>query len=162
MIAVALILQIADGSAAQTVPPSGGPVDPAIIEDLVAANRILAGQGVVDAYGHVSIRHPANPNRYLMSRSLAPILVTAQDIVEYESVGNLTSVLSHRRACAPGRAQLGTEAFVGAPQRKKGKAHGLEGRAEQQRLLPAPQVREQSGRYFAAEDPEREHGPAAP
>ena len=60
---------------AQTPPTSGGPVDPARLEDLVAANRILAAEGVVDAYGHVSIRHPSHPNRYLMSRSLAPILV---------------------------------------------------------------------------------------
>jgi HCOMODA/2-hydroxy-3-carboxy-muconic semialdehyde decarboxylase len=38
-------------------PASGGPVDPAVIENLVAASRILADQGVVDAFGHVSIRH---------------------------------------------------------------------------------------------------------
>ncbi len=42
-------------------PASGGPVDPALIEDLVTANRILADQGVLDAYGHVSIRHLGNP-----------------------------------------------------------------------------------------------------
>ena len=42
-------------------PTSGGPVDPALIEDLVVANRVLANQGVLDAYGHVSIRHPAIP-----------------------------------------------------------------------------------------------------
>ena len=69
---------------AQTPPTSAGTVDPAIIEDLVAANRILAGEGIVDAYGHVSIRHPGNPNRYLMSRSLAPVLVAAQDVMEYD------------------------------------------------------------------------------
>ena len=71
-------------AAAQTPPMSGGPVDPALIEDLVAANRILAQEGILDAQGHVSIRHPGNPNRYLMSRSLAPILVTAGDIMEYD------------------------------------------------------------------------------
>src|SRR5215204_3093934 len=71
-------------STAQTPPTSGGPVDPALIEDLVAANRILAEEGVVDAYGHASIRHPSNPDRYLMSRSLAPISVTASDIMEYD------------------------------------------------------------------------------
>ncbi len=69
---------------AQTPPTSAGPVDPALIEDLVAANRILVAEGVLDAYGHVSIRHPSNPNRYLLSRSLAPILVTADDIIEYD------------------------------------------------------------------------------
>lgn len=61
-----------------------GPLDPALLADLVAASRILADQGVVDAYGHVSVRHPADPGRYLMSRSLAPELVTADDILEYD------------------------------------------------------------------------------
>jgi HCOMODA/2-hydroxy-3-carboxy-muconic semialdehyde decarboxylase len=69
---------------AQTPPASGGPVDPAIIEDLVAANRILADQGVLDGFGHVSVRHPNNPNRFLLSRSLAPALTTADDIIEYD------------------------------------------------------------------------------
>jgi ribulose-5-phosphate 4-epimerase/fuculose-1-phosphate aldolase len=71
-------------AAAQAPPASGGEVDPALIEDLVAANRILADQEIVDAYGHVSIRHPRNPDRYLLSRSLAPILVAAGDIMEYD------------------------------------------------------------------------------
>ena len=69
---------------AQTPSMSGGPVDRALMEDLVAANRILVAEGVLDAYGHVSIRHPSNPNRYLLSRSLAPILVTVDDIIEYD------------------------------------------------------------------------------
>ena len=69
-------------------PASGGPVDPAVIENLVAASRILADQGVVDAFGHVSIRHPANPNRYLMSRAVAPALVTADDIIEFDLDSN--------------------------------------------------------------------------
>ena len=56
----------------------------ALIEDLVAANRILVDQGVLDGYGHVSVRHPADPQRYLMSRSLAPELVTAADVMEYD------------------------------------------------------------------------------
>lgn len=67
---------------------TAGPVDPALIEDLVAASRILADQGVLDAFGHVSVRHPANPNRYLMTRNLAPALVTAKDIVEYDLDSN--------------------------------------------------------------------------
>jgi len=53
-----------------------------IFRDLVIANRILATEEVVDAYGHVSIRHPDNPNHFLIARSLAPDLVTADDIVE--------------------------------------------------------------------------------
>src|SRR5882762_7122683 len=83
----AVVLVVAAGveqraATAQTPPTSGGPVDPALVEDLVAANRILSQQGVLDESGHVSIRHPASPNRYLMARSLSPVLVTAEDILE--------------------------------------------------------------------------------
>jgi ribulose-5-phosphate 4-epimerase/fuculose-1-phosphate aldolase len=53
----------------------------AVIDDLVAANRILAAQGILPGYGHVSARHPSEPDRYLISRSVAPELVTADDIV---------------------------------------------------------------------------------
>ena len=57
--------------------------DPLFLEDLAAANRILAMQRVLDAYGHVSARSPSNPAHFYMSRSLAPQLVTPQDIQEY-------------------------------------------------------------------------------
>ena len=56
----------------------------ALVEDLVAANRILVDQGVLDGYGHVSARHDADPNRYLLSRSLAPELVTSSDVLEFD------------------------------------------------------------------------------
>lgn len=69
-------------------PASGGPVDAALIEDLVAANRILADQGVLDGFGHVSLRHPKNPDRYLLSRSRAPELVCADDIMEFDLDSN--------------------------------------------------------------------------
>jgi ribulose-5-phosphate 4-epimerase/fuculose-1-phosphate aldolase len=69
-------------------PVSGGPVDPALIDDLVTANHILADRGVLDAYGHVSIRHPANPNRYLVSRAMSPADVTAADIMEFDLDSN--------------------------------------------------------------------------
>jgi HCOMODA/2-hydroxy-3-carboxy-muconic semialdehyde decarboxylase len=59
-----------------------------LIEDLVAANRILADQGVVDGYGHVSARHNKDPNRYLLARSVAPELVTAEDILEFDLDSN--------------------------------------------------------------------------
>lgn len=65
-------------------PTSAGLADPTLVEELVAANRILADHGVLDAYGHVSVRHDRDPNRYLMSRSLAPELVTAADVMEYD------------------------------------------------------------------------------
>jgi HCOMODA/2-hydroxy-3-carboxy-muconic semialdehyde decarboxylase len=62
--------------------------DPALIEDLVAANRILYDQGVVDGFGHVSARHDKDPGRYLLSRSIAPALVTAGDIMEFDLDSN--------------------------------------------------------------------------
>jgi HCOMODA/2-hydroxy-3-carboxy-muconic semialdehyde decarboxylase len=56
----------------------------AVIDDLVAANRILAAQGILPGYGHVSARNPADPSHYFLARSLAPELVTADDIVEFD------------------------------------------------------------------------------
>ena len=52
--------------------------------DLVAAYRILAAQGVIDAYGHVSLRSPRNPQRYYLARARAPELVTTADLIEYD------------------------------------------------------------------------------
>jgi ribulose-5-phosphate 4-epimerase/fuculose-1-phosphate aldolase len=54
-----------------------------VIEELALANRILAHEGVLDAFGHVSARHPADPNRYLLSRSRSPLLIEPDDILEY-------------------------------------------------------------------------------
>jgi ribulose-5-phosphate 4-epimerase/fuculose-1-phosphate aldolase len=53
-----------------------------VLQDLVIANRILAREDVVDAYGHVSIRHPDNPRHFFISRSLAPELIERENIVE--------------------------------------------------------------------------------
>lgn len=57
--------------------------NPKLLEDLVAANRILAMHGVLDAYGHVSVRSDTNPAHFFMSRSLAPCLVAAGDVMEH-------------------------------------------------------------------------------
>lgn len=73
---------------AQERPASAGPVDPQLMEDLIVANRILAKQGVVDAMGHVSVRHNRDPNRYLLSLARAPELVTEADIMEYDLDSN--------------------------------------------------------------------------
>lgn len=59
-----------------------------LTEDLVAAYRILAEFGVIDAYGHVSVRSERDPNRYLLSRSLAPERVTEADLMEYDLDSN--------------------------------------------------------------------------
>ena len=80
---VLVAMQLAAFSA-QAQPASAGAPSAALIEDLVAANRILADQGVLDGYGHVSARHERDPNRFLMARSVAPELVTAADILEFD------------------------------------------------------------------------------
>ena len=74
-------------SAGSSTSPWAGSVDPALINDLVYANRILYDQGVLDGFGHVSVRDPKNPSHFLLSRSMAPALVTAKDIVEYDAQG---------------------------------------------------------------------------
>jgi ribulose-5-phosphate 4-epimerase/fuculose-1-phosphate aldolase len=63
-------------------------LEQAAIDDLVTANRILTDQGVLDAFGHVSVRDPLNPQRYLMSRSRAAGLVTAKDILVFDLDSN--------------------------------------------------------------------------
>jgi ribulose-5-phosphate 4-epimerase/fuculose-1-phosphate aldolase len=74
---------------AQTpVTPSPPVADAALLEDIVVGSRILADFGVLDGFGHVSVRSPTNPNHFLMSRSLAPALVTADDIMEFDLDGN--------------------------------------------------------------------------
>jgi HCOMODA/2-hydroxy-3-carboxy-muconic semialdehyde decarboxylase len=58
-------------------------------EDLVAANQILLRNGIVDAFGHVSVRHPHQTDKFLMARRLPPALVRSQDILEYGLDGEL-------------------------------------------------------------------------
>jgi len=84
---VAAALAAAQALAQQPL-ASVGPADPQLIEDLVAANRILAMEGVVDGMGHVSVRHNRDPNRYLLSRARAPALVTPEDILEFDLDSN--------------------------------------------------------------------------
>ena len=91
--ALSLLAAILLAASAQTQPTpsiagSGEAADKAAIDDLVLANRVLAEQGVLDAFGHVSVRHPGNPQRFLMSRALAPALVKAEDIRAYDLDGN--------------------------------------------------------------------------
>lgn len=59
-----------------------------VLDDLVIANRILANENVVDAYGHVSVRHPHDPGRYLLARSLSPHMVARADILQFDLEGN--------------------------------------------------------------------------
>lgn len=54
-----------------------------VLEELVTGNRILAREGVVDSFGHISARHPDNPERFLLSRARAPDLIEKEDIMEF-------------------------------------------------------------------------------
>src|SRR4051812_40549915 len=85
---LALCLAGVSPAHAQQAPAPRPPVDAAVLDDLAAASRILADLGVLDGFGHVTMRHPADPNRFLMSRSLAPALVTPDDIMEFDLDGN--------------------------------------------------------------------------
>jgi ribulose-5-phosphate 4-epimerase/fuculose-1-phosphate aldolase len=55
-----------------------------LVRDLVAASHILFNEGVVDGFGHVSARDDRDPGRFLLSRSIAPGMVTASDIMEFD------------------------------------------------------------------------------
>lgn len=54
-----------------------------LLEELVTANRILAHEGVVDGFGHVTVRHPQRPDRFLMSRARAPECIEIEDLMEF-------------------------------------------------------------------------------
>lgn len=73
---------VADAKAADSAP------DHRLVADLVTANHILFDQHVVDAFGHVSVRHDKRPDRFLLARSMAPALVAAMDILEFDLDGN--------------------------------------------------------------------------
>ena len=60
-----------------------------LLDDLVTANRILADHNVVDSFGHVSVRHPDNPQRFLLSRARAPACVEVADIMEFTLEGEV-------------------------------------------------------------------------
>jgi len=69
---------------ARAQPATADPDEKRRIDDLVIANHILANQNILDAWGHVSIRSARNPKHFYLSRSLAPALVKAEDIMEYD------------------------------------------------------------------------------
>ncbi|HEX9490933.1 MAG TPA: class II aldolase/adducin family protein [Stellaceae bacterium] len=88
---LAAALLLATPASAQPTAP-----DRALVEDVVAANRILYDQGVVDGFGHVSARSDKDANRFLLARSMAPGLVKAEDILEFDLAGN--AVVAQGRA----------------------------------------------------------------
>ncbi len=64
--------------------------------EVALGNRILANEGVLDAFGHVSIRNPENPNRYFLSRSRSPELVEPDDVLEYDLDSNPIKATNER------------------------------------------------------------------
>src|ERR671935_693334 len=58
-----------------------------LLDELVTANRILAREGIVDSFGHVSVRHPGRPDRYLLSRARAPECIEVDDLMEFSGDG---------------------------------------------------------------------------
>jgi len=87
VVAFALLGGLVQAPAQTPAVPAAG-ANAALIEDIVIGSRVLADFGVLDGFGHVSARDPKNPNHFLMSRSLAPALVTADDIMEFDLDGN--------------------------------------------------------------------------
>jgi ribulose-5-phosphate 4-epimerase/fuculose-1-phosphate aldolase len=71
--------------------------DPALVEKLATANRILFDQGVVDGFGHISVRHDQSPGHFLLSCNRAPGLVRPEDILSYDMNGDL-AVPSDKRS----------------------------------------------------------------
>ena len=67
-----------------------------VLEDLALANHILVNQGVLDGFGHISVRHPQKPDRFFISRSMAPALVEVADIVEVDLEGNVHDTQGRR------------------------------------------------------------------
>ena len=70
--------------------------DPALIDKLVIANRILYDQGVVDGFGHVSVRHDQSPAHFLLARNMAPALVRREDIVTFDQDGAALDAVGRR------------------------------------------------------------------
>lgn len=67
-----------------------------LLEDLVLANHILVNEGVLDGFGHISVRHPHNPERFFIARSMAPALVEVEDIVEVDLEGQVHDAQGRR------------------------------------------------------------------
>jgi HCOMODA/2-hydroxy-3-carboxy-muconic semialdehyde decarboxylase len=94
--------------AALAQPANAAPVLPAALElgRLVAANRILANESIVDAFGHVSVRDPRRRDRFVMARSVSPALVAHDDLMEFELDGTPVA--------AAGRTPYGERMIHGA------------------------------------------------
>jgi ribulose-5-phosphate 4-epimerase/fuculose-1-phosphate aldolase len=72
------------------------PLSAELVDDLLVGNRILFKYGIVDAFGHISVRHDSDPETYVMSRHLAPGLVEAEDLITYDLDSNPIPETKHR------------------------------------------------------------------
>ena len=72
------------------------PLAEELVEDLLLGNQILFKYGIVDAFGHLSVRHDKDPEKYVMSRHLAPALVTEKDLLTYDLDSNPIAPTKHR------------------------------------------------------------------
>lgn len=82
-----------EGAVIQAAP---GSADPQLVDKLALANRILYAQGVVDGFGHVSVRHDRSPDHFLLARNMAPGLVAATDIVTFDLAGKALDAAGRR------------------------------------------------------------------
>lgn len=105
-VALSMVLAALAAAPRQAQAQTTDPVLNAAIYDLVVANRILYDQGVLDGYGHVSMRHPTNPNQFILARSRAPQLVTTADVYIHDLSGNAIN--------APAGTTLYLERFIHA------------------------------------------------
>jgi ribulose-5-phosphate 4-epimerase/fuculose-1-phosphate aldolase len=85
-----IAVQVTDVQSAAPAP------DPTLIDQLVTANHILFDQGIVDGFGHISVRHDKRPDRFLLARNMAPGHVTAGDIVEFTLDGDAVNAEGRR------------------------------------------------------------------
>jgi len=88
VIALGAVVALTTILAAQAGKPAQGAGNGTILDDLVVANRILANENILDGLGHVSVRSLQRPDRFFLARDVAPGLVTAADLVEYDLEGN--------------------------------------------------------------------------
>jgi ribulose-5-phosphate 4-epimerase/fuculose-1-phosphate aldolase len=72
------------------------PLAEELVTDLLLGNKILFKYGIVDAFGHISVRHDADPTKYVMSRHLAPGLVQKEDLITYDLDSNPVEETKHR------------------------------------------------------------------
>jgi ribulose-5-phosphate 4-epimerase/fuculose-1-phosphate aldolase len=84
IIAGAALLLLAGGIGFKLAAQKPAPSGQNIIDELVLANHMLSEEGVLDAYGHVSVRDPQNPNRFYLARHMPAGLVTASDVIQYD------------------------------------------------------------------------------